>query len=134
MTVIVDQCVVPIGLGVHLAPYIAACEQVLTEAGLKIQLHPNGTAIEGGWEPVFAAIKACHQAVHAMGCPRPYTKVKITSVTVPGPEAAGAQRRDRRLECASGRGLGAGAAARSVPAADLARLSDGLCRRSPGSA
>jgi hypothetical protein len=47
MKVIVDLCVVPIGVGVHLAPYIAACEKVLTEAGLKVQLHPNGTAIEG---------------------------------------------------------------------------------------
>jgi uncharacterized protein (TIGR00106 family) len=68
--VIVDLCVVPIGVGVHLAPYIAACEKVLTEAGLKIQLHPNGTAIE-----------ACHQAVHAMGCPRVYTTVKINTRT-----------------------------------------------------
>ena len=77
MKVIVDLCVVPIGVGVHLAPYIAACEKVLINAGLKIQLHPNGTAIEGEWEPVFAAIEACHQAVHAMGCPRVYTTVKI---------------------------------------------------------
>ena len=81
MKVIVDLCVVPIGVGVHLAPYIAACEKVLTEAGLKIQLHPNGTAIEGEWEPVFAAIEACHQAVHAMGCPRIYTTVKINTRT-----------------------------------------------------
>jgi uncharacterized protein (TIGR00106 family) len=70
MKVIVDLCVVPIGVGVHLAPYIAACEKVLSEAGLKIQLHPNGTAIE-----------ACHQAVHAMGCPRVYTTVKINTRT-----------------------------------------------------
>jgi uncharacterized protein (TIGR00106 family) len=67
MKVIVDLCVVPIGVGVHLAPY-AACEKVLTEAGLKIQLHPNGTAIAGEWQPVFQAIEACHQAVHAIGC------------------------------------------------------------------
>ena len=79
MKVIVDLCVVPIGAGVHLAPYIAACETVLTGAGLKIQLHPNGTAIEGEWEPVFQAIEACHQAVHAMGCPRIYTTVKINT-------------------------------------------------------
>jgi uncharacterized protein (TIGR00106 family) len=81
MKVIVDLCVVPIGVGVHLAPYIAACEKVLTEAGLKIQLHPNGTAIEGEWQPVFAAIEVCHQAVHAMGCPRVYTTVKINTRT-----------------------------------------------------
>ena len=81
MKVIVDLCVVPIGVGVHLAPYIAACETVLTDAGLKIQLHPNGTAIEGEWEPVFAAIEACHHAVHAMGCPRVYSTVKINTRT-----------------------------------------------------
>jgi uncharacterized protein (TIGR00106 family) len=79
--VIVDLGVVPIGVGVHLAPYIAACETVLTEAGLRIQPHPNGTAIEGAWEPVFAAIEACHQAVQAMGCPRVYTTVKINTRT-----------------------------------------------------
>ena len=81
LKVIVDLCVVPIGVGVHLAPYIAACETVLAEAGLKIQLHPNGTAIEGEWQPVFAAIEACHQAVHAMGCPRTYTTVKVNTRT-----------------------------------------------------
>lgn len=30
----------------------------------------RGSEIEGEWEPVFAAIEVCHQAVHAMGCPR----------------------------------------------------------------
>ncbi len=81
MKVIVDLCVVPIGVGVHLAPYIAACEKVLSEAGLKIQLYPNGTAIEGEWGPVFAAIEACHQAVHAMGCPRVYTNMTVSTRT-----------------------------------------------------
>ena len=81
MHVLVDLCVVPIGVGVNLAPYIATCERVLAEAGLKIQLHPNGTAIEGEWGPVFEAIEACHQAVHAMGCPRIFTTVSINSRT-----------------------------------------------------
>lgn len=81
MKVIVELCVVPIGVGVNLAPYVAACERVLLEAGLKIQLHPNGTAIEGEWGPVFAAIEACHRALHAMGCPRIFTTVSINSRT-----------------------------------------------------
>ena len=79
MKVIVDLCVVPIGVGVNLAPYIAACERVLLDAGLKIQLHPNGTAIEGEWAPVFKAIEGCHTAVHAMDCPRIYTSVKVNT-------------------------------------------------------
>jgi uncharacterized protein (TIGR00106 family) len=81
MKVIVDLCVVPIGVGVHLAPYIAVCERVLLDADLKIQLHPNGTAIEGEWDPVFQAIEACHVAVHATGCPRTYTTVKVNTRT-----------------------------------------------------
>ena len=48
---------------------------------LQSQLHPNGKAIEGVWQPVFQAIEACHQAVHAMGCPRLYTTVKINTRT-----------------------------------------------------
>ena len=81
MKVIVDLCVVPIGVGVHLAPYVAACQKVLSEAGLTIRLHPNGTAIEGEWAPVFAAIEACHAALHAMDCPRIFTTVTINTRT-----------------------------------------------------
>ena len=76
---IVDLCVVPIGVGVHLAPYVATCQKVLNEAGLTFRLHPNGTAIEGEWAPVFAAIEACHEALHAMGCPRIFTSVTINT-------------------------------------------------------
>ena len=45
MKVIVDLCVVPIGVGIDLAPYVAACQQVLLQRGLKHQLGPNSTAI-----------------------------------------------------------------------------------------
>ena len=37
--------------------------------------------IEGEWQPVFAAIEACHQTVHAMGCPRVYTNLKVSTRT-----------------------------------------------------
>ncbi|MCP9911420.1 MTH1187 family thiamine-binding protein [Cyanobium sp. BA20m-p-22] len=37
--------------------------------------------IEGEWEPVFQAIEACHQTVHAKGFPRVYTTVKINTRT-----------------------------------------------------
>ncbi len=46
MNVILDLCVVPIGMGVSLSPYVAACERVLAEAGLNV-LHANGTNLEG---------------------------------------------------------------------------------------
>jgi len=81
MKVIADLCVVPIGVGVSVSPYIAACERVLTEAGLTIQLHANGTNIEGEWDTVFAAIKRCHEVVHGMGCPRIHTSITLGTRT-----------------------------------------------------
>ncbi|HNQ22731.1 MAG TPA: MTH1187 family thiamine-binding protein [Phycisphaerae bacterium] len=81
MNVIVDLCVVPLGVGVSLSPYVAACEKVLAETGLKTQLHANGTNIEGEWDAVFAAIKRCHEAVHAMGAPRISTIIKLGTRT-----------------------------------------------------
>ncbi len=77
MKVMIDLCVVPIGVGVSLSTYIAACEKVLAEAGLKTALHSYGTNIEGEWDEVFAAVKRCHEVVHGMGAPRITTTIKV---------------------------------------------------------
>src|SRR5215831_10113732 len=70
MRVIADFCLVPLGIGVSVSKEIAACERVLADAGLKTKLHAYGTNIEGEWDDVFAAIKRCHEVVHALGAPR----------------------------------------------------------------
>ena len=70
MKVIADLCIVPLGIGVSVSKEVAACERILTAAGLKTKLHAYGTNIEGEWDDVFSAIKRCHEAVHAMGAPR----------------------------------------------------------------
>lgn len=70
MKVIVDLAIIPMGVGLSLSEYVAACEKVLSEAGLKTALHANGTNIEGEWDDVFAAVKRCHEVLHAMGVPR----------------------------------------------------------------
>lgn len=77
MKVIADLCVVPLGVGVSLSEYIAACEKVLKKASLKTQLHAYGTNIEGEWDQVFKAIKRCHEVVHQMGAPRISTTLKF---------------------------------------------------------
>jgi uncharacterized protein (TIGR00106 family) len=77
MHVLADLSIVPLGTGLSLSPYIAACERVLQDAGLKTMLHANGTNIEGDWEQVFAAIKRCHEVVHTMGAPRISTTIRL---------------------------------------------------------
>ncbi len=81
MKVILDLCVVPLGVGVSVSKYVAACERVLKEAGLETRLHAYGTNIEGEWDEVFAAIKRCHEAVHEMGAPRITTTIKLGTRT-----------------------------------------------------
>lgn len=77
MKVILDLCVVPIGVGLSVSKYIAECEKILKEAGLKIMLHAYGTNIEGEWDEVMAAVKKCHEVVHQMGAPRISTSIRL---------------------------------------------------------
>jgi uncharacterized protein (TIGR00106 family) len=77
MHVIVDFTVVPVGTGVSLSEYIAACERVLEKSGLTYALHANGTNVEGEWQAVFDAIRRCHETLHAMGVPRIHTDIRL---------------------------------------------------------
>ena len=81
MQVIADLCLVPLGVGVSVSPYIAECERILTAAGLKIELHAYGTNIEGEWDDVFQAIRQCHEKIHVMGAPRISTTLKFGTRT-----------------------------------------------------
>ena len=81
MNVIADLCLVPIGVGVSVSKYVAACERVLIEAGLTTKLHAYGTNVEGEWDVVFAAVKRCHEVVHEMGAPRISSTLRVGTRT-----------------------------------------------------
>ena len=81
MKVMVDLCVVPLGVGVSVSEYVAACEKILKAAGLTTQLHAYGTNIEGEWDAVLSAIRQCHETVHSMGAPRITTTIKLGTRT-----------------------------------------------------
>ena len=81
MWVSIDLCLVPVGAGTSLSPYIRACKAIIEKNGLEHELGPNGTAIEGEWESVFECIKECHQEVHRLGVSRIYTTLKVNSRT-----------------------------------------------------
>jgi uncharacterized protein (TIGR00106 family) len=77
MKVLIDFCLVPIGVGVSLSEYIVACQKVIRDAGLTHEMHAYGTNIEGEWDEVFAVIRRCHETVHNMGAPRVTTTIKV---------------------------------------------------------
>jgi uncharacterized protein (TIGR00106 family) len=81
MHLIADIAIIPLGTGLSLSPYVAACERVLRDAGLKTQLHANGTNVEGEWGEVMAAVKRCHEVLHEMGAPRVATNMRLGTRT-----------------------------------------------------
>jgi uncharacterized protein (TIGR00106 family) len=81
MHVLMDVSLVPLGVGLSLSRYVAACERVFTEAGLTTRLHAFGTNVEGEWDAVFGAVRRCHEVLHAMGAPRVSTVIKIGTRT-----------------------------------------------------
>lgn len=81
MKVMIDLCVIPMGVGVSVSEYVTACQRVLEEAGLEHQLHAYGTNIEGDWDEVMAAVKRCHEVVHEMGAPRVSSSMRLGTRT-----------------------------------------------------
>ncbi|GAB4428871.1 MAG: MTH1187 family thiamine-binding protein [Anaerolineales bacterium] len=81
MNAIAEFTIIPIGVGVSLSKYVAACEKVLEGFNINFELHANGTNLEGEWDDVMGAIKACHEKLHEMGVPRIVTQIKIGTRT-----------------------------------------------------
>ena len=75
-----DLSVVPQVAG-SLSPYVAACQKILDAHDVKYALHAYGTNIEGDWDTVFKAVKACHEKIHDMGAPRITTTIKLGTRT-----------------------------------------------------
>lgn len=45
------------------------------------KMHAYGTNVEGDWDEVMAAVKRCHEVVHAMGAPRITTSMRLGTRT-----------------------------------------------------
>ncbi len=81
MHVIMDLCIVPMGVGVSVSKYVVECEKIIKATGLKSALHAYGTNIEGEWDEVMKVVRLCHEKVHEMGAPRITTTIKMGTRT-----------------------------------------------------
>ncbi len=77
MNVVVDICIVPMGVGVSVSDYVVECQRIFDKANLSHEMHPYGTNVEGDWDRVMAAVKACHERVHEMGAPRISSSMRL---------------------------------------------------------
>ena len=81
MHAIADVCIIPLGVGASVSREVTECERILRESGLKTKLHAYGTNVEGEWDEVMAAVRRCHETLHAMGVPRISTNIRIGTRT-----------------------------------------------------
>ena len=81
MNVMIDLCVVPLGVGVSVSKYVAECQRIFEAAGLDYRMHAYGTNVEGDWDAVMAALKRCHEVLHEMGVPRVSTNLRLGTRT-----------------------------------------------------
>ena len=77
MHLIADICVIPLGVGLSVSEYVAACERVFEDAGLERQLHAYGTNVEGELDTILRAVQTVHETLHAEGAPRLVTSIKL---------------------------------------------------------
>jgi uncharacterized protein (TIGR00106 family) len=57
---IAEFSVTPIGAGVSLRKLVTKAVQIVHDSGLKYELNPMGTVVEGSWDRVMAVIKECN--------------------------------------------------------------------------
>lgn len=74
---IVEISFVPIGVGTSLSRYIAKVIKNIEKSGLKYQLTPMGTIVEGEWNEISNLIDYSHNLLFEMGIERIITNIKI---------------------------------------------------------
>jgi uncharacterized protein (TIGR00106 family) len=74
---IVEISFIPIGVGTSLSRYIAKVVKNIEKSGLKYQLTPMGTIVQGDWEDISKLIDDSHKIILDMGIERIITNIKI---------------------------------------------------------
>ncbi|KAF9370946.1 hypothetical protein CPC16_003390 [Podila verticillata] len=74
----IDFAVYPIGTTVSFSDLIDAIEEVLKKCGIEYAIQETGTIMHGEMTALMYAIKSCHQALLAMGCPQVVSKYETT--------------------------------------------------------
>ncbi|KAG0273999.1 hypothetical protein BGZ95_010190, partial [Linnemannia exigua] len=72
-----DFAIYPLGTTTSFQKYIDEVEKVLERCGIDYKVHPQCTTIEGDMGAIMYALKSCHEALHAMGCPRIATNIRF---------------------------------------------------------
>ena len=72
MKVAADLCIVPMGVGPSVSPYVREVRAIVEASGLVATMHANGTNIEGELSDICALAERCEARLAAMGVRRTF--------------------------------------------------------------
>jgi len=75
---VVEVSITPLGTGEPgVSRYVAGCVKIVRESGLRHQLTPMGTIMEGSIDDILTVIRPMHESPFAAGAVRVSTLIKI---------------------------------------------------------
>lgn len=93
---IAEFTVIPVGVGTSLSKYVAECLKIVRKSGLRYQLTPMGTILEGDYDAVMGTIGQCHHRVRSLA-DRVLTEVRIDD------RADGVNEMERKVKSVEGK-------------------------------
>jgi uncharacterized protein (TIGR00106 family) len=72
MKVVADLCIVPMGVGPSVSPYVRAIKTIIEASGLVATMHANGTNIEGELSEICRLAEQCEVKLAEMGVQRTF--------------------------------------------------------------
>lgn len=81
--------VIPIGSGVSVRKQVQRAHGILEDSDLQVELHANGSNVEGELGAIFDAVQRIHETLHAEGTVRIATFIKVATRTDKEPTLAG---------------------------------------------
>ncbi|KQP38391.1 hypothetical protein ASF49_05160 [Methylobacterium sp. Leaf104] len=79
MKVVADLCIVPMGVGPSVSPYVKAIKAIIDASPLDAEMHANGTNIEGELGEICALIEACEAKLSEIGVQRVFFTMAFSS-------------------------------------------------------
>ena len=89
MKALAEIQVIPIGSGVSVREEVKRAHGLLAESGLTVELHSQGTNVEGELQQILAVVAKIHETLHAEGTMRLSTHMKIGTRADKEPSLAG---------------------------------------------
>ena len=80
---------IPLGAGVSVRREVKRAHKIIQDSGLHVELHANGTNLEGELDRILQCVKEVHETLHEEGTVRLVSYIKVATRTDKDPSLEG---------------------------------------------